>query len=102
MSNHASGHIVDARVLVGVFLALAFLTFVTVAVTWVDLGSFNIVLALLIAAFKASLVLLYFMHLRYDRPINAIVFLTSVVFLVVFVGLALLDTMQYAGDIISA
>ena len=68
---------------------------VTVAVTGVDLGSFNLWIAMAIATVKATLVLLYFMHLRYDRPINAIVFVTALLFVALFVSIALLDTRAY-------
>ena len=73
----APGHVVPLRLLVGVLVALLFLTVVTVAVTYVDLGPVNLVVALLIALVKASLVLLVFMHLRWDRPFNAVVLITS-------------------------
>ena len=47
---------------------------------------------------KASLVALYFMHLRYDRPFNAIVFVTALFFVMLFVGIALTDTAAYKPD----
>ncbi len=99
-ANTHKPHVVDAKILVAVWLGLLFLTFVTVAVTWVDLGSLNIWLALGIATVKASLVAAYFMHLRYDKPFNTVVLISALVFLMVFVGIILLDTGQYAGDII--
>ncbi len=99
-ANTHKPHVVDAKILIGVLLGLLFLTFITVAVTWVDLGSFNIWLALAIATVKASLVAAYFMHLRYDKPFNTLVLISALIFLMVFVGIILLDTGQYAGDII--
>ena len=75
-------------------------SFVTVAVTWFDLGSFNLVAALAIAVVKASLVLLYFMHLRWDRPFNAVVLLLSLVLVVLFIALALLDSKEYEVEVI--
>ena len=65
-----------------------------------DLGQFNIWLALLIAVVKAGLVAMYFMHLRWDRPFNAIVIVSAVLFVTLFIGLALLDTFQYHPDVI--
>jgi cytochrome c oxidase subunit 4 len=44
-------------------------------------------------------VALYFMHLRYDKPFNAILFLTALVFVALFVSLTLLDTLQYEPDL---
>jgi cytochrome c oxidase subunit 4 len=87
-------------VLLRVWLALLLLTVVTVAATWVDLGSLNLWLALAIATLKASLVVLYFMHLRYDSPFNAIVFVGALLFVMLFVVLALMDTRAYQVELI--
>lgn len=89
------GHVVPLTTLFAVLGGLLFLTFLTVAVTWFDLGDLNLVVALLIAVVKASLVLLFFMHLRWDRPFNAIVLIFSLVLVMLFVGLALLDAKTY-------
>ena len=70
-------HIMPARVLLAVWAALMVLTIVTVAVTLVDLGDLNIWVAMLIAVTKASLVGLYFMHLRYDSPFHAIILIAA-------------------------
>ncbi|MBC8367672.1 cytochrome C oxidase subunit IV family protein [bacterium] len=99
-SNTHKPHVVDAKILIGVWFGLLFLTFVTVAATWIDLGALNIWLALGIATVKASLVAAYFMHLRYDKPFNTLVLIAALVFLMLFIGILLLDTGQYAGDII--
>ena len=56
---------------IGVFLALAVLTVVTVAISTVHFsGSGNIVVALIIAAFKASLVAAIFMHLKWEKSLS--------------------------------
>ena len=94
------GHVVPLWLLAAILAALLFLTFVTVAVTYVDLGQFNILVALAIAVLKASLVALYFMHLRWDRPFNAIVLIISLVMASLFIGLALLDTAAYLPEMI--
>ncbi len=100
-SAHPSvGHVVPLYVLLGVWAILMVLTYVTVAVTHFDLGSLNLWVAMAIATVKASLVLLYFMHLRYDRPINAIAFIGAFLFVLLFVGLALMDSSQYQPDLI--
>jgi len=98
--DEAHVHVVPPRILLGVFGALAVLTVVTVAVTYVDLGEMNLIVALAIAVVKATLVALYFMHLRWDRPINAVVFVTAIVFVTIFVAIALLDTQEYQPDLI--
>ena len=68
------GHLVPMSILVWTTIALLFLTVVTVAVRYVDVGEFNIVIAIGIAVLKATLVALFFMHLKWDRPFNQIVF----------------------------
>ena len=93
------GHVASMKVLVGTFVSLLVLTVVTVAVAHVDLGSLNLLVALAVATVKASAVVLYFMHLRYDKPFNAVVFITALLFMVLFVTLVLLDSRQYQDDV---
>jgi cytochrome c oxidase subunit 4 len=88
-------HIVSPMVLLSVYGVLVVLTVLTVVVTGVDLGKLNIVAALTIAVVKAAFVVLWFMHLRYDSPFNAVVFITALFFLAVFLGFAMMDTGQY-------
>ena len=64
-------HIISLQTYILVFASLLFLTVITVIASWIDLGSMNIVIALLIALIKSSLVLLFFMHLYYDNKLNA-------------------------------
>lgn len=94
------GHAVPFRVLATVWLALLALTLITVAVAGVEIGNFNLGVAMAIATVKASLVLLYFMRMRYDRPMNAIVFVAALLFVALFVSIALLDTRAYEPDLI--
>lgn len=95
------GHVVSARVLVGVWLVLIVLTVATVSATRFDLGtSLNLWVALGIATVKASLVLLYFMHLRYDHPVNAMVFIFALFFVALFIVAALDDTLRYQPSLI--
>jgi cytochrome c oxidase subunit 4 len=94
-------HPVPLWLLAGVFLALIGLTVATVAVTYVDLGARNnILVALFIALVKAVLVAEIFMHLRWDRPFHRIVLLGAVVFVVLFIGISMLDVVTYHGDLI--
>lgn len=92
-------HVMPLPVLAGVFLALIVLTVLTVAATWVDLQPWNLAIALAIATVKAALVVLYFMHLRYDHPFNALIFVTALLFLALFLGGALTDSIQYQPEI---
>ncbi len=98
--GHGLGHVVPLSTLIGVLAVLLLLTFVTVAATWFDFGPFNLIVAMAIAAVKGSLVLLYFMHLRWDRPFNAVVFISSLAFVALFIVLALLDTSEYQPELI--
>ena len=93
-------HVVSLRTLIAVFVALVVLTWITVAATYVDLGPLNLWIALGIAAVKGALVALYFMHLRWDRPFNGVVFLVALLFVVLLVGGTLMDTREYRPDLI--
>jgi cytochrome c oxidase subunit 4 len=89
------GHIVPLRVLFAVLATLLVLTYITVAVSWRDFGRFNLWIAIGIAVVKASIVLLFFMHLKYDKPFNAVIIITSIALLMLFIVIALDDTREY-------
>lgn len=91
----AVGHVVPPRVLLFVCISLLALTWITFAASYYNLGTWNLWVALGIASVKALLVALFFMHLRYDRPFNAILLLGAILFVLIFVGLTLLDTVHY-------
>ncbi|MGA2618188.1 MAG: cytochrome C oxidase subunit IV family protein [Thermoguttaceae bacterium] len=93
-------HVVPLRVLAAVFVALVLLTVLTVAVARIDLGNLNLYAALAIAGLKATLVVLYFMHLRYDRPFNLMLFLGCLGFVVLFISLVLTDRQAYSGSML--
>ncbi|RAP35814.1 hypothetical protein DID80_06105 [Candidatus Marinamargulisbacteria bacterium SCGC AAA071-K20] len=85
MSNNNSHHFIPPlKFYIGTFLALLALTFVTVFVALFDFGSMNIVIALIIASIKASLVLAFFMGLRWDKGVNLVIVVSSVVFIGIF------------------
>jgi cytochrome c oxidase subunit 4 len=92
-------HVSPVPVLLAVFAALMVLTYATVAVRGFDLGPWNLLIAMGIATVKASLVALYFMHLRYDKPFHAILFVVGVLFVALFISLTLLDTLTYQPDV---
>ena len=70
-------HIVPVRTYVLVFAALIVGTLLTFGVAYVDLGRFNIVVALLIACLKASLVVLFFMHVLYSTRLTKAIVITG-------------------------
>jgi cytochrome c oxidase subunit IV len=89
MKEHDSG----IRTYIVVWGALIVLTAVTVSVSYVHLGLMNVVAALLIASVKASLVALFFMHLRYESRLVWGFALTPIFFLVLIIAGTLSDTL---------
>jgi len=102
MSEHSEQgvHVASVKLLVIVWIALLFGTWMTVSATYFDLGALNIWIGLAIATGKALLVALYFMHLRWDKPFNAFVFLSAFAFLAIFIGIAMMDSGQYQEALI--
>ncbi len=98
-------HIVSPGLLVGVFAGLIVLTLITVGVSYAEsskmihLGWASIWVALGIAVFKAALVAMYFMHLRWDSPFNGAILILSLVVVVIFIGFAVLDTREYHNQL---
>jgi cytochrome c oxidase subunit 4 len=78
-SHHA--HVSSFALFLKTYAALCFLTVVTVAVSRVDFGSANMLIAVLIASLKAGLVMTIFMHLKWDTAMNNIAFIGSFIFL---------------------
>jgi|SRR6187431_2034936 cytochrome c oxidase subunit 4 len=74
-------HVVPYTVYLAVFGALMVLTVLTVVVAFFDLGNLNVTVALTVAVMKASLVVLFFMHARYQSQIIKLVVLASIVWL---------------------
>ena len=64
-----------------------------------DFGPFNVVLVLAIAGLKASIVALFFMHLKYESRYQAMVLVCAVFFAVLFAGSVVFDTTQYQPGI---
>lgn len=90
-SHHHGPHVMSPTALLTVFGALIALTILTVAAAQISFGAWEVWVSLGIASVKASLVALYFMHLRYDKPFNAIVFVSSLAFVGLFLALTLMD-----------
>lgn len=84
-------HIATVKSYVGIFLALMVLTAITVAVAYVNLGQFNKVVALGIASIKATLVILYFMHVKYSSGLTKLVVVSGFFFLAILLGLTMVD-----------
>jgi len=80
-----------AGLYVGIWVALVALTTLTYGLGQVELGAWQLPIGLLIAAVKATLVVLFFMHLTEHAPSNRLVFATSIVFVGLLIALTLGD-----------
>ena len=100
-SQHSQsvGHVVPLPILFAIWISLLILTGVTVAVADIDLGRANLWVAIAIAVLKASLVALYFMHLKYDHPFHAVILIGALLFVMLFIGIAMMDSGQYQPEI---
>jgi cytochrome c oxidase subunit 4 len=84
-------HIVPTKVYYGVFGALMVLTMLTSWIAFQDLGSFNLVVALGIAIIKATLVILFFMHVKYSTTLTKAIVATGFLFFLVMVFFTMCD-----------
>lgn len=91
MESQEHEHITSYTLLGFVLLSLLVLTGVTVAVSYVDMGFFNVPIALMIASTKATIVLLFFMHLRYEGKVIVISFTSTVIFLCIMISFTFWD-----------
>lgn len=82
------------KVYAAVLSALLVLTIVTVIASKIDFGSAaaNVIIALGIATVKGTLVALWFMHLKYDKPVNGMIFVATLFFLFLFFLFPYIDT----------
>lgn len=86
-----SGHVAPKSMYYTVFGLLMVLTVVTWAVTYVDLGEFNLILAMAVAITKAMLVIIYFMHMKWSPKLFKVTIGSSVFFLLIMFTLTLSD-----------
>jgi cytochrome c oxidase subunit 4 len=86
-----SEHVVPRRVYYAVFVALLVLTAITTTVAFVDLGPWNTVVALGIAFLKATLVALFFMHVKYSPRLTQVIVAGGIFWLAILIALTLSD-----------
>ncbi len=86
-----SGHISPTSTYYGIFGALMVLTAVTVGVAFVNLGPLNFPVAIGIAITKATLVVLFFMHVKYSSRLTKLIVGMALFFLMIMFGLTLTD-----------
>jgi cytochrome c oxidase subunit 4 len=84
-------HVVPKKIYFLVFSALVVLTLTTVRVATIDLGPINTITALVIAACKATLVILFFMHVRYSKRLIWLVVASGLLWVALLIGLTLTD-----------
>ena len=84
-------HVVPIKVYLSVFVTLMVLMAATIGFAYLDLGLLNNVVALTIAIAKTSLIMLYFMHLRYSSRLTQIFALVGFLFLFILVAFTLSD-----------
>ena len=92
MSEHEhTEHIVSPGTYLTIISTLLALTGITVFAAFVDLGRFNIVVALLIATIKATLVVLIFMHAKYAPERTKLVIIAGIFWLALLLFMTLSD-----------
>jgi cytochrome c oxidase subunit 4 len=80
-----TAHIPSVKALVGVWAALICLTWTTVGISYIELGEWNVVVALLIAVIKASLVAWIFMGVRFSAPMTRLFCIAGLVWLMIMI-----------------
>ena len=91
-----SSHILPKRVYYTIFAILLFCTYLTVQIAFMDLGPLNAIAALVIATFKATIVVLFFMHVKYSTRLTWAVVLGSLFWLGILITLTMADYLTRA------
>jgi len=95
MANHSEhdyvGHIIPSKLYYVIWAILMVGTAITVYAATLELGAFNIVVALLIASIKGTLVVLFFMHLRYSTKLTMVTVIASIFWLFILFSLTMTD-----------
>ena len=90
-AEHTIEHITSSGLYVAIWVILMVLTGTTVFAASVDLGIFNIVVALLIATIKGTLVVLFFMHLKYSPKLTMATVIAAMFFMFLLFSLSMTD-----------
>lgn len=86
-----SGHVSPKSTYYAIFATLMVLTGITVAVAFINLGAFNFPVAITIAIVKATLVILFFMHVKYSSRLTKLIIASGFFFLLVMFVLTMTD-----------
>src|SRR4051794_5710708 len=84
-------HVTPVKTYVGIFAALLALTLTTVLVSFVELGALNIIVALLIAFTKATLVVFIFMHVKWQNALTKLFVFSALAWLLLLIGITMSD-----------
>lgn len=91
-------HIAPRKLYIFVFLGLLVMTVLTWQVAYIDLGKWNTVVALIIAIFKASLVVTFFMHLRWSHSMIRLVLFAAIFWLAIMITLTVGDFFSRSNE----
>ena len=86
-----NSHIVPPKTYITIWASLMLLLLLTWGIAQVNLGTFNIVAALTIAVTKMLLVILFFMHVRYSKPLTWLFVAAGFIWLLIMIDLTLSD-----------
>jgi cytochrome c oxidase subunit IV len=89
--GNGTSHAVNPLLYVAVWAALVALTGTTISVSFLNMERFTVFTAMIIATVKAGLVMLYFMHIRYEKPLYAAMILFVLATYAVFIILTFSD-----------
>lgn len=89
-------HVVKPPVYLAIFISLLVLTAATTAISYIDLGVFNAVIALAIACLKASLVVLFFMHIHYSSRLLKLTVAAGLFTFMILISLTMTDYISRA------
>jgi cytochrome c oxidase subunit 4 len=89
--QHGDHHIVSPMVYLTIFIILLICTGLTVAASYVELYAWNAVVAIAIGCFKATLVVLYFMHVKYSSKLTKLTVGAGIFTFLILVGMSLAD-----------
>jgi cytochrome c oxidase subunit IV len=98
MAQHSNSahHVVPTAIYYAIFATLMVLTGVTVGVAYIDLGRLNTVAAIAIACFKALIVVLYFMHVKYSTRLIKLTVIAGLYWMGIIFALTLGDYLTRA------
>ncbi|HSC45765.1 MAG TPA: cytochrome C oxidase subunit IV family protein [Candidatus Acidoferrum sp.] len=91
MAEHSEHHVVSPKIYAAILVALLIFTVLTVQAAKIDLGRWNIVLALVIATIKMTLVILFFMHGKYSPARTKLIIASGFFWLAIMLALTLAD-----------